>query len=168
VRKEGLVETMIDDETLSESELSLPASVANMTHNSVYSILSKPAHRGYTIAFFATGLGVLGLILSVIYHSYPWGITSTMWYMLFGVSSKLAAQKVLLTRVLAAEPQTVFWAQPRRSRLSHHLFGYDHFLVLHAKTGKSIEVAIRGDDMRNVIAWFKQQSPGIRIGRFEA
>ena len=82
VQKEGLVETRIDDETLSESELSLSASALNMTHNSVYSILSKPARRGYTIAYFATGLGVLGLILSVIHHSYPWGITSTMWYML--------------------------------------------------------------------------------------
>jgi len=159
---------MIDDETLTESELLLPGVVANLTHKSVYSILSKPARRGCTIAFIATGLGILGLILSVIYHSYPWGITSTMWYMLFGVSSKLAAQKVLLTRFLATEPQAVFWAQPRRSHLSQHLFGYDHFLVLHAKTGKSIEVAIRGDDMRNVIVWFKQQSPDIRIGRFDA
>ena len=88
--------------------------------------------------------------------------------MVFGVASRLAAQKVQFTRFLAAEPRQVFWAQPRRSRVSPRLFGYDHFLILHAKTGKSIEVAIRGNDMRNVIAWFKQQNPVIRIGGFGA
>lgn len=158
---------MRDDETLLESELSIPASVPDLTADRVYAILSKPARRGYSIAFLASGLGVLGLIASFINHSLPWGITSTFWYMIFGVSSKLAAQKVGIARFLVSEPQTAFWAQPRRSRLPLGLFNYDYLLILHATTGQSIEVAIRDADMRNVIGWFKQQNPDIRIGVFE-
>ena len=160
---------MSGDNTITASDIELPddAAISDISAKSIHDTLSAPARRGCAICFVLSAIGMLGIGLSLFCRSTPWGITSGTWYMVFGVSGKLAHEKVKLARMFADQPQLLFWAHPRCWQIPSRILRYDLHLTLHSRTGQLLEVPMSYDQMRRVVAWFKRCSPDLRIGAYD-
>ena len=136
-----------------------------------YGLIIRRTRRGlilFPILWIA--VAVFGGIMGVKPGHRVWAVAALPFCVLIGLAGHQVRRRHISAWKVSKNPRIVYWAHPTtvRERLSEEEIGDCKLLMLHLRDGWDLEVNFPQTDMREFIAWLKEENPSMRWGPYDS
>jgi len=140
-----------------------------MEKKEAFRLITRQQRRGVILFKLLYYVAAIGGGVAFVSSRYSWALTALVIGILFG-NIWFPIRNMYLSSWKACEnPQMVYWAHPtaRGGHVLEKPTDECTRLVLHLRDGTQTEFGLLAPEMRQFIAWLKEQNPSIRWGAYQ-